>query len=81
MEVPEEAFQIDYHLYQIEANNVEEFYIEIEYKYDVLSMGYSGDTKSGDKICKDIYSYYGVTEDDIKNKTKRYQTLLSILAK
>ena len=81
MEVPEEAFQIDYHLYQIEANNVEEFYIEVEYKYDVLSMGYSGDTKSGDKICKDIYSYYGVTEDDIKNKTKRYQTLLSILAK
>lgn len=59
---------------------MEEFFIEIEYQYDVLSMGYSGDTKWGDTICKDIYSYYGVTEEDIKNKTKRYQTLLSILA-
>lgn len=78
--VPEEAFFIEYHLYEIKAKNVEEFFIEIEYQYDVLSMGYSGDTKWGDTICKDIYSYYGVTEEDIKNKTKRYQTLLSILA-
>lgn len=59
---------------------MEEFFIEIEYQYDVLSMDYSGDTKWGDTICKDIYSYYGVTEEDIKNKTKRYQTLLTILA-
>ena len=27
------------------------------------------------KISRDLYSYYGVTEEDIKNKTKRYLSL------
>ena len=29
---------------------------------------------------KDLYSYYGVTEEDIRNKTKRYSSLVTNLS-
>ena len=32
------------------------------------------------KIARDLYGYYGVTEEDIKNKTKRYSLLVTNLS-
>ena len=32
------------------------------------------------KIARDLYSYYGVTEKDIRNKTKRYSSLVTNLS-
>lgn len=31
-------------------------------------------------IARDLYSYYGVTEEDIRNKTKRYSSLVTNLS-
>ena len=46
-------------------------------------MSYSGNKavmKKFKKISRDLYSYYGVTEKDIKNKTKRYSSLVTNLS-
>jgi len=46
-------------------------------------MSYSGNKavmKKFKKISRDLYSYYGVTEEDIKNKTKRYSSLVTNLS-
>ena len=32
------------------------------------------------KIARDLYSYYGVTEEDIINKTERYSSLVTSLS-
>lgn len=80
LEIPLDKYPIDFRLYKIDSLTVEDMYVEIEQLYDHLSLSYSGDTKTGSRISREIYSYYGVSEDDIKNKTKRYSTLLTILA-
>ena len=32
------------------------------------------------KIARDLYCYYGVSEEDIKNRTKRYSSLVTELS-
>ena len=36
--------------------------------------------KQFEKISKDLYIYYGVSEDDIKKKTERYLSLVTALS-
>ena len=37
--------------------------------------------KKYDRIFRDVYKYYGVTQDDIDNQTKRYEDMLRTLAR
>ena len=49
----------------------------------LTGVSYSGNKavmKKFKKIAKDLRSYYGVTEDDIKNKTQRYSSLITELS-
>ena len=51
--------------------------------WNIFGMSYSGNKavmKKFKKISRDLYSYYGVTEEDIKNKTKRYSSLVTNLS-
>ena len=75
--VPEEQFFIEFYVFEKEENdNHMELQLESHY-------GYIGGSASGTfiskhhKILKDIYHYYGVSEDDIRNHTKRYEDLLN----
>lgn len=46
-------------------------------------MSYSGNKavmKKFKKIVRDLYGYYGVTEEDIINKTERYSSLVTSLS-
>ena len=57
--------------------------MEIDYTWNIFGMSYSGNKevmKKFKKISRDLYSYYGVTEEDIKNKTKRYLSLVTNLS-
>ena len=57
--------------------------MEIDYTWNIFGMSYSGNNavmKKFKKISRDLYSYYGVTEEDIKNKTKRYSSLVTNLS-
>lgn len=75
-------FPANSHIYKIEKNN-NCLEIEIDHEKDTFGASFSGSKKEVTlfhKIIKDLYIYYGVTEDDIKNKTPRYLSLLGVLS-
>ncbi len=57
--------------------------MELDYIAKIFGVSYSGNKrvmKQLKKIAQDLYLYYGVTEEDIKNKSERYSSLLAILS-
>lgn len=80
--IAEDQFTLDFHVYEIriEGGRME---IEIDYQWEVLGMSYSGSKKAMKKlrqISRRMYLYYGVTEEDIREESKRYSSLLTALA-
>ena len=80
--VPKEKFDIDFRKYEKKIGDTE-MHIIIEKKYENIGGGASGKKtiKDFNKIYKDVYRYYGVTEEDIANKTKRYDMVVRTLAR
>ena len=79
--IPEHEMHMDFHIYEIkiEDGSME---IEIDYMWDVFGISYSGSKKimkQFRKIARDLYIYYGVTEEDIRDKSERYSSLLITL--
>lgn len=73
---------MNFHIYEI---NMEDGRVEIEVNYDknVFGISYSGSKKTikqMKEIAKDLYLYYGVSGEDIRNKSERYHALLAILS-
>lgn len=69
-------------VYEIKESN-DFLYIEIDDTFATFGISFSGSkktTKVFQKISKDLYSYYGVSEKDIKEKTERYLSLLCVLS-
>ena len=82
-QVPEELFPLDFHIYEMHFEEIGDMHFTIEKNWNVLSGGYSGKKKHMKKLAnidKDIYLFYGVTEEDIKRKSERYSMLVTILA-
>ena len=82
-DVPEELFPMDYHLYVIKIENMGEIQVEIEKNHQFFGAGFSGapgKKKYLDKILRDIYSYYGVTKEDIADNTDRMKGLVAVLS-
>lgn len=80
--VSDGQFPIDFHLYRIcTKRGMIEF--AVERRWGLISCSYSGskeEMKRLKAIYRDVYLYYGVTEEDIRNQTDRYQELVSVLA-
>lgn len=82
--IPPDIFDIDLHIYKKDdGNNQSKILVEKNY-------GYIGGSASGtknsfmkefDKTFKKVYQYYGVTQKDIDNNTKRYIELVKTLAR
>ncbi len=53
--------------------------IGVETVWQVIDGSFSGDKKTMKKLFREIYLYYGVTAEDIKNETERYKSLLVTL--
>ena len=69
-------------VYEIKESN-DFLYIEIDDTAGIFGISFSGSkrtTKVFQKISKDLYSYYGVSEKDIEEKTERYLSLLCVLS-
>lgn len=83
LEVPEEKFPLDFHILE-KTENGNNMHLYMESRFGYIGGGFSGSGKGGKsgfgKIYKDVYRYYGVTEDDIANETKRYKDLITTLA-
>ena len=79
-EVPEELFSINYYYFEKQDKDLH-MEIQLESRFEYIGGSTSGKNLSKfNKIYKDIYKYYGVSDYDINNHTKRYENLLRILA-
>ena len=81
-QIPDEEMPMDFHIYEITFDDGR-MEMEIDYKWDIFGISYSGNKKIMKKLRKiscDLYLYYGVTEEDIDNNTKRYSSLLTTLS-
>lgn len=88
-QISEEKFSIDFQVYRIwldkESEEGSNYFldIQIEKNYEILqvSMQYRDEEekKKQETIIKDIYRYYGVTEEDKEKGTERFLVLASVL--
>ena len=83
MEIPKEEFDIDFHKFQLSLDDINDnIHITIEKRFDYIGGGASGNKKllkRFHRIYKNVYKYYGVTNQDIKNKSKRYEQVVRAL--
>lgn len=77
--LPPEVVSMDYHMFVLNKGEEGTLEIEIERERQLIQMQYSGDCKLMNAIIKDIHLYYGVSQQDIEEKTERYQNLLAVL--
>lgn len=80
--IPDTELSMDYHLYAVpkDGGRVE---LEIDYVWNEFRISYSGNKKAMKqvkKIAQDLAMYYGVTEEDIQNRTERYLSLRASLS-
>ena len=71
----------DMHLYKKECQGAQ-MYLILETKDGYIGGCVDGSAaarKEYAKIFRDIYRYYGVTQEDIEHKTERYENLLAHL--
>lgn len=81
-EMPDNVIPMNFHLYEIRIGD-DSLEMEIDYIWNIFGISYSGNKKvmkRFKKISKDLYIYYGVSEDDIKKKTERYLSLVTALS-
>ena len=81
-ELPDNVISMDFHLYKINIGD-DVLEIGVDYIWNIFGTSYVGNGKAMKqfkKISRDLYLYYGVDEDDIKNKTKRYLSLVTVLS-
>lgn len=83
MEIPVTEFDIDFHKFQIPFDDINDnMHITIEKKFAYIGGGVSGNKKimkRFKRIYKDVYRYYGVTSEDIRSKSKRYEQVVRAL--
>lgn len=81
-QIPDHEMPMDFHLYEIKIENGS-LDIVIDYIWDIFGVSYGGSKKAMKqlkKIDQDLCIYYGVTEEDIRNKSERYSALLATLS-
>ena len=81
-EMPDNVIPMNFHLYEIRIGD-DSLEMNIDYIWNILAISYSGNKKvmkQFQKISKDLYIFYGVSEDDIKKKTERYLSLVTALS-
>ena len=80
--IPDSEIPMDFHIYEIKIGD-DDLEMEIDYVWNIFGVSYCGNKKvmkQFEKMAQDLYIYYGVSEDDIRNKTERYSSLLAALS-
>lgn len=80
--VPDHEMPMDFHLYRIKIKGGQ-MEIQADFQWDMLEISYSGNKKAMrrlKRISREIYLYYGVSMEDIRDKTTRYSALLAALS-
>lgn len=82
VDISEDVFPLDFHIYEIRYA-FGQVRISVEKNWSELGISYSGDKKRMKElkeIANDIYLYYGVSQNDIDNRTSRYSVLVTMLS-
>lgn len=82
-EISDDDFPMDFHVYEISVLDAGKMRVAVDAKWDVFGCSYSGSKKGMEKlksIAKEFYTYYGVTERDIQERSQRYSALVTALA-
>ena len=72
---------MDFHIYRV-STKTGTIEFSMERRWGLISCSYSGKKEEMKKlkaIYKDVYLYYGVSEEDIRNQTERFQELVNVL--
>ena len=80
--ISDEQMPMDFHIYEISLADGR-LEMEIDYHWNVFGISYSGSKrtmKQMKEIARDLYLYYGVSEEDIQQKSERYHSLLATLS-
>lgn len=80
-DIPKDLFDIDFHKFIREDGDNESHFI-IEKTHDYIGGGASGNTKTvrrHNREFKQVYKYYGVTQEDIDKKTERFNDVVRAL--
>ena len=83
--LPEKRYKrYNFHKYKIPLDDGnQDMHIIVEKKYAYIGGGSSGSKriiKKFNRIYKEVYRYYGVTKEDMENKTKRYHDVVRTLS-
>lgn len=81
--IPKELFDIDLHIFEKEEADLH-IWLIVEGRYGYIGGSASGSKqkmKKYNKIYRDVYRYYGVAQEDIDQKTKRYEEVIKVLAR
>lgn len=83
-EIPAELFDIDLCILKKDRVKFNSRLI-FEKNFGYIGASVSGTSKKEmkryDRVFRNVYQYYGVTQNDIDNRTKRYEELLATLAR
>lgn len=80
-EMSDSIIPMDFHMYRLRIGGGS-LEMQIDYSWNIFGISYSGNAKEikqFEKISKEMYIYYGVSKDDVKNKTERYMSLVAAL--
>lgn len=80
--VSEEQMPMDFHIYEISLGDGR-LEMEIDYRWNIFGISYSGSKKTMKRmreVAKELYLYYGVSEEDIRHKSERYHSMLATLS-
>jgi hypothetical protein len=81
--VSEMELPMDFHVYEIVVDDGT-LEMEVDYYWEIFGVSFSGNRrgmKKMNRIQKDLYLYYGVSQEDIRQKSERYHSLLAALSK
>lgn len=85
MDIPVSEFDIDFHRFELSFDDINDnMNITVEKRFAYIGGGASGNkriVKKFNRIFKDVYRYYGVTREDIENKSKRYEEVVRTLSR
>jgi len=82
-QIPKETFDIEYFVFE-QKNKDGKMQICFEKRFGYIGANASGTKKymkSFSKIYRDVYRYYGVTQEDIDSESRRYKELVNCLAR
>ena len=83
MEIPEETFDIEYFVFE-KKDRDGKMQFNFEKRFGYIGASASGTKKymkSFGKLYRDVYRYYGVTQEDIDSESRRYKELVNCLAR